>query len=356
VASQDADREETSGSHADDGAPETRQERVLRWLETVGMWSLGLPFLLAGLVIVVLGPGVAASQLAEWAASKDVLALEVAVATLLVALTIAGLWWAFARGGLVARLHTGRFEPILRASSLAFFAVGTFASLTGILHQEGAIEVNGGPVEQELFVDAAAEFYVWHLVDTVPLLDVADNLDWEQPFTFGDRVGGLLLIAFKGFVIFPLIQVARLILAGRRRGYEDGVLAALREQLPRKTITETYGRFGYDVAIVGKQRRVLVDVMRELWNEDAAIDRLQGVERLQAASLLEIDAYLLVTDAVSAWARERIEAAFSKAALPAKLVVWRADQRPAALSGELKRLRAEAERQNDDHRSASTDG
>jgi hypothetical protein len=317
---------------------------VSRWLETAGTWAIGLPFLVAGLFIVVLGPGVAATQLAEWAASKDVLALEVAVAVLLVALTVAGLWWAFARGGLVARLHTGRFEPIVRASVVAFFAVGTFASITGILRHEGAIDVVGEPIEQELFVDAAAEFYVWHLVDTVPLLDVADNLDWEEPFTFGDRVGGLLLIGFKGFVIFPLIQVARLILAGRQRGYGDRVLGALHEELPSKAITETYGRFGYDVAMVGKQQRVLVDVMREVWNEDGAIDRLRVVERLHAATVLEIDAYLLVTDAVSAWARERIEAAFSDAALPAKLVVWRSDQRPAALTGEVKRLRAELAR------------
>ena len=55
------------------------------------------------------------------------------------------------------------------------------------------------------------------------------NLDWAKPFEFTDRLGGLLVIAFTGFVIFPLIQAARLILAGSQVPYDVTVTRALGE-------------------------------------------------------------------------------------------------------------------------------
>jgi hypothetical protein len=309
-------------------AEETWKRRLLhevaRWLETVGQWAFATPFLLMGLAFVVLGPAVVAVQLAEWTFSTGLLALEVATVTVLMILTSAGLWWAFAGRRLVERLRFGRFEPILRMTTVAVFAVAGFASLTALLQREGVLALSGEPIREELLIDKTSELYVWHLANTLPLLDIPGNLEWQKPFEFEDRIGGLLLIVFTGIVILPLIPALRLIAAGYRQPYEAAVLKALREELGRRHVRPTRGERGNDRAVVDREGRILVDVMQDVWTEDAPVRRLNVVPFFQATQT--IDGYLLVSDAVGERARDRIESAFAKQDFPARLAVWRSDQ------------------------------
>src|SRR5439155_21521777 len=104
-------------------------------------------------------------------------------------------------------LEFGRFGPTVQATTLAFFAAVSFTSLTGLLHDQGILGVTPEPAHDEQLGDTFA-FYVWQLAHTVPLLDITGNLHWHKPFEFDDRLGGLLVILFTGFVIYPLIQLA----------------------------------------------------------------------------------------------------------------------------------------------------
>jgi hypothetical protein len=290
----------------------------------VAVWSYATPFLLFGLMLVVLGPALVAVRITEWTFSTEVLALEIIVVSASMLLTSAGLWWAFAQGGLVARLRLGRFDPFVRASIVAFFAVASFGGLTGLLYLENALQIEGERIREEVIIDEASEFYIWHAVDTVPLLDIPENFQWEKPFEVEDRLGGLLLVVFTGIVILPLIQVVRLIAAGERQPYEEAILKALRRNLRGWKVHRTRGEHGADRAVVEKEVRILVDVMQGVWTEDAPLRRLRVVPAFRLTH--QVDGYVLVVDVVGERARDRIEAAFSQSELPARLAVWRSDQ------------------------------
>jgi hypothetical protein len=73
----------------------------------------------------------------------------------------------------------------------------------------------------------AERFYLWHLVDSVPLLAIPRRLAWSEPAPLPDL--GLLVLAFKIAVIAPLV---RLVVAGyelveeRGRQWRDVLLRA----------------------------------------------------------------------------------------------------------------------------------
>jgi hypothetical protein len=297
------------------------------------------------------------------AIASGFLPLEVAVVTLVMAPTVAGVWWALFQGGVARRLHLGRVEPSVRALLLLVFATASFASLTGVLYAEGAIDVGGSAIAAEDAVDRALDFYLWQIADSVPLLDVTSNLDWDAPFKFEDRLGGLLLVLFKGFVIVPLVQIARLILGGGLDPYEEAVLRALRtaskerrlasegtpnlwlavrRRVEKAPVSRTKGDFGYDRAVVEEPNRVLVDVMRNVSTEDAVLSRLALVDQLHAQH--GTTGYLLVVDAIGERARDRIEKRFAETTFPAQLAVWRGDQPTEDLGRTLDRLHAAIER------------
>jgi hypothetical protein len=285
------------------------------------------PFAVLGVLIIVLLPGIIATIVVDWAFGTGVLVLEVLVVAVLMIATVAGLWWSFAYGGIATLLRFGRFEPTLRASALAFFAVVSFTSLTALLHEEGLVGITPDPSADDVLGETFG-FYLWQLANTLPLLDIPGNLDWDKPFEFDDRLGGLLVILFTGFVIFPLIQLARLILADRDVPFDVAVVRALRKHVGRKRIFIVQDTEGYGRAIVDGV--VFVDVMQAVWNHDAAAQRL---ERLGARTPERRPrGYLLVVDAVAEAARVRIALALAQAPFATALAVWRADQRTGDLT------------------------
>ena len=87
-------------------------------------------------------------------------------------------------------------------------------------------------------LDQALDFYAWHIANTVPLVDIPGNLEWTKPFEFDGPLGGLLVIVFTGFVILPLIQLARLVLAGGELPYDGAVVRALGEHEGNRRMTQ----------------------------------------------------------------------------------------------------------------------
>jgi hypothetical protein len=258
--------------------------------------------------------------------STEILVLEVLSVAASVALTCFGLWLAFIRGRLREQLSFGRFDPLVLASALAVFAAVSFGALTGLLYLEGGLEISGWNPE-EAVVWQASEFYLWHLADTVPFLDVPTNLQWEQPFEFEDRLGGVLLVIFTGIVILPLVQVARLVV-GYRQPYEDAVVSALSSELPGLMVRRRRARLigtdtCVDASLIGTD--ICVDVVREVWTEDALLRRL---EHVREASMFKqrVAGYVLVAAVMGDRARERIEESFAQAPFPAMIVVWHTDE------------------------------
>jgi hypothetical protein len=286
------------------------------------------PFAVLFTIFIVIFPAGVGIKAAIWAFGTGSVVLETAVVVVLVASMVAALWWSIGRGGIKALLRFGRFEPILRASALACFAAVTFTTLTALLFEQGLIGITPAPAKTDV-LDETFDFYLWHLANTVPLVDIPGNLEWSKPFEFDDALGGLLVIVFTGFVIFPLIQLARLILDGGDVPYEVAVVRALGKHVGSERIFVVRDHEGYGRAIVDDW--LFVDVMRGVWNHDAAQLRL---EQLAARDTVKRPhGYLLVVDAIAEPARERVEAAMDDAPFPAALAVWRSDQRVADLTG-----------------------
>jgi hypothetical protein len=301
------------------------KEQIRRRASAVAKGVALAPLYALVVVFIVMFPGAMAIAVVQWSFDTGLVALEVFVVTVLIIATFAGLWWSFAYGGIATLLRFGRFEPTLRASALAFFAVVSFTSLTALLHEEGLVGITPDPGADEA-LDTSFEFYLWQLANTLPLLDIPGNLDWNRPFEFDDRLGGLLVILFTGFVIFPLIQLARLILADRDVPFDVAVTRVLRKHVGSKRIFITEETVGSGCAIVDGD--LLVDVMQGVWNHDAAVRRLEKL----GGRARPPRGYLLVVDAVAEAARVQIALGLSQAPFAARLAVWRADQPASALT------------------------
>lgn len=313
------------------------RRRTSEWLDLAGEWAGAVWVYTLALIFVVLAPSWVAIFVAQWTFRQGILALEIAVVTILMLVTAFSIWWAFTGRRVSEGLQRiNKVGTTLRTLMVAFFAVASFASLTSLLYLEGAIEISE-PVSQDDVIFETAVVYVWHLFDTVPLLDIPQNLEWELPFEFEDSLGGLLLIFFTAIVILPLIRIARVIWTGRPEPYEEALRSALRRRLPDWRMTRLPGEVGYERAIVQKDSRILVDVMHDISTEDAPLRRLELV-RARLAAYFGTTGYLLVVDAVAGRARDRIDKAFEESTLPAELVVWRSDEPGSPLADAVERL------------------
>lgn len=96
-----------------------------------------------------------------------------------------------------------RVTPFVYTFSVAFVAIILFATLAFILSDRGAIEFAAGSRIAE--PSNAADFFLWHLLDSIPALDVNETLRWEQPLSYTDGGVGALLLAFKLVVIVPIV-------------------------------------------------------------------------------------------------------------------------------------------------------
>ncbi|HYN87730.1 MAG TPA: hypothetical protein VER55_04335, partial [Ardenticatenaceae bacterium] len=124
-------------------------------------------------------------------------------------------------------------KPYVVAMLTSLATVGActvaFAGLTTSLWQRGAIssEPRGSP--GGLFEVEA--YYVWHLVDALPLLDANEALHWESPIVFSDPWSGGLLLTFKVLLLIPLIRV---FLSGLRLVLSSWLLRAERRAHTRR--------------------------------------------------------------------------------------------------------------------------
>jgi hypothetical protein len=293
------------------------------------------PFAVIGVVFFVMAPAAVAIKLSDWAFASDSVTLEALVVALLATVTFAWLWFSVARGAIKALLRYGRFQPTVQASSLALLAAVSFTTLTALLYEQGLIGIAPAPPSDRV-LDVTFEYYLWALANTVPLVDIPGNLEWAKPFEFDGALGGLLVIVFTGFVVFPLIQLARLILGGAEASYDVAVVRALQKHVGDDQLATVHDPSGYERALI--DRSVFVDVIRDVRNHDGAERRLERLGAL--ASHQRPRGYLLVVDAIAEGARDRVELALAQAPFPARLAVWRSDQPARDLTDAFDALRA----------------
>jgi hypothetical protein len=156
----------------------------------------------------------------EWVAVLGLLGVTVAA----VALTGFYQRWMFWSYSNRQRLRDQHPMPAVVSALFALFVlIEVFAAMTSVLAQSGWVEVsgftstNGRASESESsrashsgsdIYPAMELFYVWQLLDAVPLLDLPRSLNWREPsHAVTDHVGGVFTVAFKVLVVLPVVAL-----------------------------------------------------------------------------------------------------------------------------------------------------
>jgi hypothetical protein len=77
-------------------------------------------------------------------------------------------------------------------------------------------------------VEAAERFYLWHLIKSIPLLEIPDTFDWKPPVTYSGVISGLLLLTYRLLVLAPAIGLGLGVLQhwlGRNRDTSSAPIA-----------------------------------------------------------------------------------------------------------------------------------
>lgn len=97
--------------------------------------------------------------------------------------------------------------------------VQLFAGTALLLWDAGVLMPAAGSPEPNLW--ATENLYAWLAMDAIPLIDLPDTLGWVPPVTFTDPVSGWLSLAFKGFLLLPLVGLAAAVFASWSSGRID---------------------------------------------------------------------------------------------------------------------------------------
>jgi hypothetical protein len=119
--------------------------------------------------------------------------------------------------------HDARSEKLgmLLGETLASVALLTFffAGLTSVIYVAGWFTAE--PEINDAFVWRALEYYLWHFLDAIPALAIPATLNWSLRATFVDVGSGGLLLAYKLFVIVPIIRLIVEVVDARRTPTES---------------------------------------------------------------------------------------------------------------------------------------
>jgi hypothetical protein len=83
--------------------------------------------------------------------------------------------------------------------------ISWFSCTTFVLYRHGFLDFLSSQPPQS--PDEIMTFYIWHLLDTVPVLEITQTLRWTPPITYQDSAVGAWLLAFKIIFIVPAIAL-----------------------------------------------------------------------------------------------------------------------------------------------------
>jgi hypothetical protein len=126
--------------------------------------------------------------------------------------------WRHTAGSLQA-YSLKEFATILLGFVLVF--VSSFSVLSSILYDLDLAEYSSS--RGDVGPGPLADFYMWHLIDSIPSVEVWATLDVPNPVTSESRLSELLVLAFRTAIIAPVVALAGKWLAWQLRSvpYED---------------------------------------------------------------------------------------------------------------------------------------
>jgi hypothetical protein len=96
------------------------------------------------------------------------------------------------------------------ASGLAWWTV-----FTELLWRHDLLEFTS----REAPLGEVATFFLWHLVDLVPLLDIDQTLRWRMPLGYSEPQVGWCVLLYQLFIVLPVLALVR---RGWKRSTEGG--------------------------------------------------------------------------------------------------------------------------------------
>jgi hypothetical protein len=117
---------------------------------------------------------------------------------------------AFAPVERLKRLGRRQLVLLLAASWIAM--VGWFSALALYLDRNTGVGFRTRAGDAVQHSGQLADFFVWQFMNQAPILDATDTLHWEVPLTYGGGAG-FVVLAFKAFVIVPLLAALAAALA-----------------------------------------------------------------------------------------------------------------------------------------------
>jgi hypothetical protein len=110
-----------------------------------------------------------------------------------------------------ARRKVDRGEETRQPADLIFFlglvlavALAVFAAGTLTLHEHGLVRLETCRLT-EVSMGSLTKFYVWHLLELVPLR-INNTLKWTEPLCYSQGATGFLVLAFQAFVVIPCVS------------------------------------------------------------------------------------------------------------------------------------------------------
>jgi hypothetical protein len=100
----------------------------------------------------------------------------------------------------------GEYYPV--GFPVLFIAISLpyFAGLSCTLKSADLVAtVPNFPVQDNCVVRYTG-FYIWHLLDSIPLIEIPQTIRWTVPHDYTDSLSGFILLIFKIMVILPVIK------------------------------------------------------------------------------------------------------------------------------------------------------
>ncbi len=105
--------------------------------------------------------------------------------------------------------------PSVLSITLGWLAVMVFGGLSCGFERIGIVELQPSVPFAEGCATRYADFYLWHLFDSIPGIKFNETVGWTQRYVYSDKLSGWLLLAFKVLVVVSII--GSFVVTGRLR-------------------------------------------------------------------------------------------------------------------------------------------
>lgn len=196
----------------------TATSRVGRWGQyrdlgmAAGRWLVSGP----GRTIALIGysalmstvPAAGAARLLGWAIPGKPLFIQLPLLVISFSLLACLIWGITAERGRRALFgdSVAYRIPFIASLFVLFFSFACFGALTCFMLERGWLEITPDVGHDEHGVSRLMDFYLWHVLDAIPLAEVTETIRWEQPYTYHDSLTGVILLAFKVGIIVPVLR------------------------------------------------------------------------------------------------------------------------------------------------------